>query len=196
MELSEQLIIQRLSSGDLVTYEKVYKTYYNMLYSYAYTMLKNELLAEEVVQSLFLKLWEKKETISIQTSLKAYLYRSVYNACLNMIKHEKTKQQYQQHAVHDMKHTPTDNPHQFAAFKNLEVRLRQALNELPEQCRTVFQLSRFEELKYREIAERLQISEKTVEHHMGKALKQLRIKLADFLVTTIIIFHYIKNGIN
>ncbi len=71
--------------------------------------------------------------------------------------------------------------------------MRHALNELPEQCRTVFQLSRFEELKYREIASRLNISEKTVENHMGKALKSLRVKLIDFIAVIAVLFVHLKN---
>jgi RNA polymerase sigma-70 factor, ECF subfamily len=77
--------------------------------------------------------------------------------------------------------------------KNLEEKFRTALSELPEQCRTVFQLSRFEELKYREIASRLSISEKTVENHMGKALKLLRIKLVDFITVVILSIIHFKN---
>ena len=80
-------------------------------------------------------------------------------------------------------------------YKNLEEAIRQAMNALPEQCRTVFQLSRYEELKYREIATRLSISEKTVENHMGKALKLLRLKLADYIVTVVVWIIYFKNAI-
>jgi RNA polymerase sigma-70 factor (ECF subfamily) len=82
----------------------------------------------------------------------------------------------------------TNQPAKTLELKELESRLWQALNELPEQCRTIFQMSRFEELKYKEIAERLGLSIKTVENQMGKALKLLRIKLVDFLPLILILF--------
>lgn len=174
-------------------YETVYKNYFKPLYVYAFTMLKDEIQAEEIVQNLFLKIWERKEKINIETSLKAYLYKATYFDCLNFIKHQKVKTNYETHATHVMKNIKSELASHKVMYKNLEEKLRIALNELPEQCRTVFQLSRFEELKYREIAERLNISEKTVESHMSKALKQMRIKLAEFVISIFVLFIYLKN---
>ncbi len=191
--MSDRRTIEQLLSGDMATYETVYKTYFKALYIYAYTMLKDETQAEEMVQNLFMKLWDRKEKISIETSLKAYLYKSVYHESLNYMKHLKVKATYENHATQVMKNVKSESPSHKLMYKNLEDKLRTALNELPEQCRTVFQLSRYEELKYREIAERLQISEKTVENHMGKALRLLRFKLADFIVTITATFIYFKN---
>ncbi len=176
-------------------YESVYKTYFKPLFLYAYTMLNDETQAEEIVQNLFLKLWERKGKINIDSSLKAYLYKCVYNDSLNHIKHLKVKLAYESHAQQVMKQANSTSASGKLAYKHLEEKLRQALNELPEQCRTVFQLSRYEELRYREIARRLQISEKTVENHMGKALKLLRLKLADFLVAVFVLFYYLKNNL-
>ncbi|MCC7030016.1 MAG: RNA polymerase sigma-70 factor [Chitinophagaceae bacterium] len=194
MEVSDKHHITQLLSGNISTYETVYKTYFKPLYIYAYTMLKEEAQAEEIVQNLFLKIWERKEQISIDTSLKAYLYKSVYNDSLNYIKHLKVKSTYENHATQVMKQTKSPTPANKLQYKNLEDKLREALNELPEQCRTVFQMSRYEELKYREIAARLSISEKTVENHMGKALKLLRLKLSDFLITVTAILITLKNS--
>lgn len=179
--------------GDVRAYETTYKSLFKPLFIYAITMLKDHAQAEEIVQNVFLKLWEKKETIEIQTSLKAYLYKAVHNHSLNAIKHEKVKQQYESHLSYSMKNKQTDTTETNVSFKQLEGRLRQALSELPEQCRTVFQMSRFEDLKYKEIAERLSISPKTVENHMGKALKLLRGKMADYLVSLFIFINYISN---
>ena len=92
-----------------------------------------------------------------------------------------------------MTHKESDSAEHDASHKQLQGRLRQALSELPEQCRTVFQMSRFEDLKYKEIAERLAISPKTVENHMGKALKLLRGKLADYLVSLMAFLIYMSN---
>lgn len=196
MDFSDRKTIEQLLGGNISTFETVYKTFFKPLYVYAYTMLQEEMQAEEIVQGLFLKIWERKEKINIESSLKAYLYKSVYNESLNYIKHVKVKVSYENHATQVMKQTQSESPAQKVMYKNLEDRLRTALNELPEQCRTVFQMSRYEELKYREIATRLSISEKTVENHMGKALKLLRLKLADLMISILAIFFYFKNGMH
>ena len=179
--------------GDARAYEATYKQLYKPLFIYALTMLNDEAKAEGIVQNVFLKLWEKKETIEIKTSLKAYLYKAVHNSSLNAIKHTQVKQQYESHLAHTMKNEFAETPERNNALKQLEGRIRHALTELPEQCRTVFQMSRFEDLKYREIAERLSISEKTVENHMGKALKTLRVKLSDYLVSLLALFVHLIN---
>lgn len=178
--------------GDVRAYETTYKELYKPLFIYALGILNSQASAEEIVQNVFMRLWEKKETIEIQTSLKAYLYKAVHNQSLNAIKHNKVVQQYEIHLSHTMTHKESDSVERDAAHKQLQGRLRKALSELPEQCRTVFQMSRFEDLKYKEIAEQLSISPKTVENHMGKALKLLRGKLADYLVSITAILIYIS----
>lgn len=191
--MNETQFTEALNKGDIKVFEEAYKLYFKPLHCYAYTMLKDELAAEEIVQNLFLKLWEKKEKIDIQTSVKAYLYKAVYFDSLNFIKHEKVKTTYQTQTAYVMKNTKADAATDKLYHRNLEERLRTAMNDLPEQCRTVFQLSRFEELKYREIASRLGISEKTVENHMGKALRLLRLKLVDFITILVLSIIHIKN---
>ena len=172
--------LQLLIEGDEKTFERVFKSNYKALYSYANMIVRDHEAAEEIVQGMFLKLWERKEKLELHTSLKAYLYRSIYNDSLNLIKHEKVKLKYQSHALYTMKNE-SDNASDKVQLSELEKRLQVALNQLPEGCRTIFQLSRFEDLKYKEIADRLKISIKTVENQMGKALKLLRMELAEFL---------------
>lgn len=161
-------------------FEQLFKAHYRGLHAYANTILRDEDLAEEMVQGMFLKFWEKRELLNIQSSIKAYLYRSVYNDSMNYLKHQKIKTKYQDFTLHSM-----DTSHEPASAKvelsQLEMKLKEALNELPENCRTIFQMSRFEELKYREIAAQLGLSIKTVENQMGKALRILRLKLADYV---------------
>jgi RNA polymerase sigma-70 factor (ECF subfamily) len=179
---------------DETAFEQLFKTHYNALHVYAQVILKDEDVAEEIVQGMFLKFWEKRGSLKIQ-SIKAYLYKCVYNDSLNYIKQEKTKSKYQDFTVHTM-----DTEHEPAAakveLKELQQHLSEALNHLPEQCRTIFQMSRFEELKYREIADHLGLSIKTVENQMGKALKILRLKLADFLVFVLLGLWYYKDFFN
>lgn len=162
------------------TFEEAFKTHFKKLYAYAFTIVKEEMAAEEMVQQVFFKIWEKKGQVEIRTSVTAYLYRSVYHESLNYLKHQKVKAAYQSHAARESKNQ-SDNASSKLQLSELEQKLNVALNELPEQCRVIFQMSRFEELKYQEIADRLGLSVKTIENQMGKALRILRTKLIDYL---------------
>jgi RNA polymerase sigma-70 factor (ECF subfamily) len=148
----------------------MFKTHFRGLHAYACTILRDSHLAEEMVQVVFAKLYEKMGRIRIATSPEAYLYRMVYNESLNHRKHEKVKASYQSYAVLHMDHTsPVETG---SRYRELESRLQKAMDELPEQCRTIFQLSRFGGLQYREIADRLDLSVKTVENQMGYRFEQ------------------------
>ena len=136
--------------------------------------------AEDLVQQAFVKLWESRGRLDIAWSLKAYLYKSVHNACLNRIRSRHVQSKYLDFNAQqlEMTHTPPDD-----TSPELLERFQRALDDLPPQCRLIFELSRFEALKYREIADQLGISIKTVETQMGKALRVMRVQLADYLVT-------------
>jgi RNA polymerase sigma-19 factor, ECF subfamily len=186
MEFRDEQMAVLLSKRDEAAFEQVFKTYYKNLHAYAFTMLKDEDEAEEMVQQVFFKLWERSENLSFSGPIAAYLYRAVHNESLNFLKHQKVKVGHQLHVAYSMKNK-TEHGQGKMMRKELENKFREALNELPEQCRTVFQLSRFEDMKYKEIADKLDISVKTVENHMGKALKLLRTKLVDFLPLLLIL---------
>ncbi len=166
--------------------EDAFKSHFKGLHQYAYAIIKDEIMAEEMVQNVFYKLWKNRDTIKVNESMAAYLYRSVYNESLNYLKHLKVKMAYQAHAARTME--DINNAADKLKLKELETKLEEALRELPEQCRTIFQMSRFQEMKYMEIAGKLGISVKTVENQMGKALKILRHKLVDFLPVLLLLF--------
>lgn len=166
-------------------FEQLFKKHFRGMHSYAFTLLKDDMAAEEIVQNIFYKLWEKEEQIEIRESVSGYLYRSVYNDCLNYLKHLKVRDAYQSYAMEQDR--SVNNTSSRLELGELEKHLEKALNELPEKCRTIFQMSRFEELRYQEIADRLGLPVKTIENQMGKALRLLRIKLADFLPTSILL---------
>jgi len=170
----------------------LFKTYYQPLCNYAFTFVQDRDEAEEIVQSTFLSVWEKRETLAIHTAVKPYLYAMVRNACLNVIKHEKIKQQhvdgelaYAERSIESVART--------VMASELETRIYAAMEKLPEQCRLIFKLSRFEELKYSEIAEQLDLSIKTVENQMGKALKIMREQLKEYLPILIILMNGFLN---
>lgn len=187
VQLSEQQYWQLISNGDKSAFEHVFKTYYQPLCNYACTLIKDLDEAEEVVQNTFFNIWNKRTALQITSSLKSYLYRAVHNDCLNKLKHGKVRVMY----AEDYKSSMAGGFHsssQLLDGKELNVQINEAINALPEQCGLVFKLSRFEELKYSEIATHLNISVKTVENHMGKALKILREKLKDYLPLVLWLF--------
>jgi RNA polymerase sigma-70 factor (ECF subfamily) len=162
-------------------FEQVFKFHFKNLHSYACTITRDAASSEEIVQGTFLKLWEKRKDLNSGDNISSYLYRAVYNESLNYLKHLKVRAVYQSHTMRQHKPHEADRAAEKVALNELQQKLEKALRELPEQCRTIFQLSRFEDLKYKEIADRLGLSIKTVENQMGKALKLLRLKLVDFL---------------
>ena len=180
MDLLEQQVITSLREGQDTAFEMLFKSYYEPLCNYAYSFLNDREEAEEVVQSAFITVWDKRQSLEIQTSVKSYLYRMVRNGCLNVIKHVKVKAAHLRHEMAGGEPS-YEGASQGVISSELEQKIYEAMKALPEQCRLVFQLSRFEELKYQEIADQLNISVKTVENQMGKALKIMRTQLKDYL---------------
>ncbi len=192
MELNNTHFIELLTKRDESAFEKVFKDNFKKLQSYAITMVSDENVAEEMVQNVFFKLWDRSEKINIQSSIEAYLYRAVYNESCNYLKHQKVKQGFLNYSKHVMSDISTEKASKKVMLTELEERIKNALNDLPEQCRTVFQLSRFEELKYQQIADTLGISIKTVEAQMGKALRIMRMKLVDYLPLVFLFLNIVK----
>jgi len=188
MELENESIGTLLAQRDEAAFEQVFKTHFKRLHAYAFTILRDEIQAEEMVQQVFFKLWERNENLSLTGSVSSYLYRAVHNESLNYIKHQKVRSNHQLNVAYSMKNE-VEHPTKKIIVKELEKKIHSALNELPEQCRTIFQMSRFDELKYREIADKLGISIKTVESQMSKALRLLRVKLVDFLIFILLFIH-------
>ena len=176
-----QTQVAALRRGDEAAFDVIFRRWYEPLCGYASRLTDGDMdEAEDLVQQVFVKLWEQRERLDIAWSLKAYLYKTVHNAALNRLRAATTRSKYLEVNAAQLENanvTPDDTA------SELHERLQKALDLLPPQCRHVFELSRFEELKYREIADQLGISIKTVETQMGKALRILRLQLADYLVT-------------
>lgn len=142
--------------------------------------------AEELVQEVFTNVWVKADSLEIKSSVKSFLFTATRNTCLNFLKHKKVEQQYAGQYLHA-------NHHENAVeYDELVGRLEEAMNKIPEKCREIFELSRFEGKRYKEIAEELGLSLKTVENQMGKALKILRNELGDYL--PLIIWLWLHGG--
>lgn len=191
--VSEADLPNRLRQGDKRAFELIFKANYEALCRFAFSFLGDREESEEMVQQMFAGIWEKRQNLDIKSGLKSYLFGSIRNACLNRIEHGKVKLKYQEYQLNQAPITTRPNlVSETLQAKELERLIYKSVEALPTQCRTVFGLSRFAGLTYQEIADKLEISVKTVENHMGKALKELRINLADYLTIlsfTLIIFY-------
>jgi len=134
--------------------------------------------AKDIVHTAFVKLWENRQTISPELSVKAYIYQIVHNLCLDTLKNDKVRRRHIQYMQNHSPDATPANDYRSLDFKQLEEMIEKTIEEFPPQMRRVFELSRKEELRYAEIARQLNISVKTVETQMGRALAKLRKKLA------------------
>jgi len=191
--LKEQLHswLQKLRKSDINAYEMIFHHFYGNLCRYAFSILNDRDEAEEFVQETLLILWTKRKELEKDTNLNAYLFRLVYNKCLNHKKHLKVRFDHQMAIIEKMEKHEAD-PHELMISAQLEKQINDAIEALPEKCAEVFKLNRFQGLKYREIAEKTGLSEKTIEAHISRALKVLRKVCAEYLpllagVTTILI---------
>lgn len=180
VQSDESEIWSLISGGDEKAFERLFRQYYRPLCSYACTLVKDKDEAEEVVQTVFYNLWKKRESLNIDGAVKPYLYRAAHNDSLNRLKHQKVKRDYAGDYIKTADSNSADASGGLQA-KELNHRIHQAIDSLPEQCGQVFRLSRFGHLKYSEIADKLDISVKTVENHMGKALRIMREQLKDYV---------------
>ena len=182
-------------------FKRIFNSYYPRLLRFAQEYVGNN-DAEDVLQDVFLTLWEKKTALRVDTNLNAYLLTLVKSQCLDFLKHKKVADRYlanqmtvqQQEAAFNYYAMSKFEPEQMD-IESLERLAEKAISELPDQCRKVFELSRYEGLKYKEIAQRLGISVKTVESHMSQALKILRVTLKDSFLVWFLYFldNFVKN---
>jgi RNA polymerase sigma-70 factor (ECF subfamily) len=171
-------IIRRIRQGDIEQFESLFRSSYVSLVRYAKTLIKDHDTAEEIVQDLFFRLWQDKEKLNIESSLNGYLFRSVHNKCLHYIEHNRVVDRYAEEMSYRQPEKQ-ESPSDILQYRELQARVAKILERLPERCGQIFYLSRFEGLKYSEIAEKLSVSVKTVESNMGRALKEFRKELTE-----------------
>ncbi len=171
-------IIGRIRQGDKQEFEKLFRSSYVSLVRYAKTLLRDHDAAEEIVQELFFRLWQDRQNLRIESSLNGYLYRSVHNRSLHYIEHQKVVSRHAGEVAAGAELT-SEPVTEAIYYSELQTRVTRVLERLPERCRVIFRMSRFEGLKYHEIADKLAVSLKTVEADMGKALREFRKALAE-----------------
>ena len=164
-----------VKNGDYLAYNQLFIRYYGRLCGFVIEFTKSETSAEDVVQELFIKLWTDRKRIIVREKVAAYLFRASRNAALNYLRSEKNRQKAMDGLGFEETY-PDDNPIEFEEFLD---QLKACVDELPERSKEVFVLSRLEGFKHKEIAEKLDISVKTIKNQIWKSLQYLRTCLLD-----------------
>ena len=168
----EKQLVDRALKGDTAAFEKIVRSYVKELGSLAKYYVKSHDAAEDIVQNLFVHLWEKRGTIRIEGTVRTYLYAAIRNLSLDFLKHQTIDKKYS-YRYSQLVPLPS-TPHEIAEHRELDILITQALEKLPERRRIVFILNKYFNMTYAEIAEILEISVKTVDAHMVNAVKSLR----------------------
>ncbi|MGV8096236.1 MAG: RNA polymerase sigma-70 factor [Mangrovibacterium sp.] len=186
--------IQLLKEGDKATYEAIYHEFFGTLYSLSSQYIFKTEDAEEIVQEAFLKLWEVKSRLNENTNIKNFLYTITKNNCLNYIRNEQIASfhlkryqdelQYNYEALYQLEDD-------YSKIEELKLKIDEAIDSLPAKWKNIFRMSREEDLRYKDIAQKLGISEKTVEASITKALKKLREELKEYLTLISVLINLI-----
>ncbi|MCB0631833.1 MAG: RNA polymerase sigma-70 factor [Lewinella sp.] len=177
------------SSLDKMQFESLFRSHFRYLCNFAQQYVTDADAAQDICQKVFIRLWERREQMDPKQSIKSYLFTAVKNRCLNHIRdHKKYRSQILDLECGDFDMVTEEEQ---LDVEELQTKIEQALSTLPEKCRQVFEMSRYQGMKYREIAEELDISQKTVEAHMSKAMKALRIQLKDYQLLLILLLSWL-----
>jgi len=167
----EQILLEKLAEGDTSAFSSIFEVYYKDLVMFAFTFTKNSGDAEEVVQDVFVSLWEKRSELKLHGSLKSYLLKSVQNKCLDEIRRRKVRENFANDAEHQLLYA--NDTEDYILYTDLQRQLDHLLAQMPDELAQAFRLNRFDGLKYREIAQQLNVSERTVESRISKVLQFL-----------------------
>lgn len=178
-DANDRELQQRLRAGDEGAFDSLFRTHYPHLVRMGESIVRERSLAEEIAQEVMLELWRRRESLQVEQGFRAYLIRATRNRALNYVRHQQVVTRESAAAALETRSFPSGEDDMLTG--ELETAIREAIDQLPEKAREVFQLSRDQGLKYLEIASALDISVKTVEKRMGQALAHLRDRLAAWL---------------
>lgn len=175
--MEDEHYFSKLKTGDYSSFEVLFRRHYQPMVSFAFSIVRNDVIAEEIAQEVFIYVWEKKSKIELSGKFTSYLSTAIRNKCINYIRLELPKQQASTglEDVHMAIAPRTDDT------KALQTKIQHAINQLPPKCRHIFTLSRYGGMTYQEIAGEMDLSLKTIENQMGIALKKLKELLKDEL---------------
>lgn len=185
----EQSLLEAMKRDSHEAFSTLFHAYYKDLVLFGGSYIADQAVCEDIVQNVFLNLWKNRQSISIHTSLKSYLLKSTQNYCLDELRH---RQIIEEHIDYELEHgtTDCDELEEYILYSDLYEHLQGALAQLDSLDRKVFEMSRMKNIRYQEIADKLNISVRTVEVHISKALKQLRILLKDYYLPVLLFFWF------
>lgn len=183
--INNSFFINRLKKGEEAAFEILFSLYFDKLYHFAFSYIENEDEAKEIIQNLFYKIWKRRKSLAVDSNLNAYLFTMVKNDCFDHFKHRKVRLKYKSKIETQREeinfNALQDDPSLLLVEKELQKKITLLVNQLSPKCKEVFVKSRFEGLNHKEIAKELNISTKTVENHISKALRHLRHELQEYL---------------
>jgi RNA polymerase sigma-70 factor (ECF subfamily) len=188
---SDLFLFDRLKKGDESVFDFIFKYYYPGLVVYADRFVLDQMSAEDIVQDVFVKFWEKSKTLDASTNLKGYFFLSVKNGCLDYLKHQKVSDKYRLQVLSEGD-IPNASDTDYFIESELKSKIDQAISNLPDRCREIFLLNRMDNMTPKEIALKLGISHRTVETQIGKALRLLRADLKDYLPLSVFAFFFVS----
>jgi len=177
--IEEEILIERLKGGDETAFELLFRFYYAGLVVFTSQFNIDYEVAEDIVQNFYVRLWEKRRNLKSSDSIKSYFFQSVKNSCLNFLKQQKVREQYIRELAFLSLNNILYEPDLYIASE-LQEKIRECIDGLPERSREVFKMSRFDGIKNEEIAGKLNISKRTVETHISHSIKQLRAALRNY----------------
>ncbi|MCE1198485.1 MAG: RNA polymerase sigma-70 factor [Marinilabiliales bacterium] len=185
-----------LKKGEKSAYRALYRQYYSQMFHLAFHYLKEREVAEEIVQDTFLRLWEVRETIDPEQNIHNFLFTLTKNGALNWLRNQKSAHRHQQEIRYKEWHynqLALERLGDLYELKELQQKIDAAIDRLPEDLKETFVMNRFENLTYKEIAERQSVSIKTIEFRISKVLRQFRIEFADYLCAFLILIRMIRS---
>lgn len=185
--MNDIFLFGELRRRDKVVFDYIFNYYYSSLCAFSMQYVNDHDMVEDLVQDLFVTLWIEAPQLKIQTSLKSYLFASVRNRCLDLLKHRKVTEKYRTYFLYSADSNDNSTDHYFSESE-LRQTVQKSLLKLPPRCREIFELSRLNGLSNKEISEKMVISKRTVELQISNALKILRKELIDFLPVLVIVF--------
>ena len=190
--ITDNNVMIYLREGNEYAFRFIFDKYYDFLCMVADSYLRDEYISETIVGDIIYNLWEIKDNIDIKYSLRSYLVRSVKNRCINYLQQEYIQReisinQYEDKAaIEELFFIENKHPLESSLEQELENKINSIINELSPECRAVFKMSRFDGMKYEEIASELNISVNTVKYHMKNALGKLRLELKDYILSILV----------
>lgn len=179
----EQELIDNIARGDIDAFEQLFNEHWEFLHNVAYNRLQSVDIADDLVQEAFTDIWQKRQSLHIHTSLQAYLYQVIKHKIFNHIRHKAIRQKEEYKALIKEKYYPDHmrtTTGEAVVVKELRQLINQEMEQLSEKSRQIFQLSRYEHYTYKEIADQMGCSAKTVEYHISKVLGKLKLQVEKY----------------